>query len=71
MEKNRIEEIVKQVLCNPQVSYPSISYKITDVAHGSSDDSYTSEYIDMGDFKRYLVRLQERLIYRLSHDKED
>lgn len=61
MKKERVEEIIKQVLHNPQVRFPPISYKITDVGAG-----YSSEYIDVEDFKHYLEHLEHQLISRLS-----
>ena len=62
MSKNK--EIIKQVFHNPQVAHPPISYKITDV---SIKGNYTSEYIDIGDFKKFLVKLEKQLIYRLDN----
>jgi hypothetical protein len=64
MPKERIAEIIQQVIRNPQVSFPPISYRITDIGVGGED--YTSEYIDMGDFKSYLDRLEKQLVSRLS-----
>jgi hypothetical protein len=64
MRKERIEEVIKQVLYNPQISYPPISYKITDVSHMGED--YTSSYMDEGDFKKYLERLEKQLVSRLT-----
>lgn len=67
MNEERIKEIVKQVLFNPQVTNPPISYTITD--HYYTDDkSYTSEYIDKGDFEKYLKRLEEQLVYRFNSE---
>ena len=66
MKKKRIKEIIKQIIHNPQVTPPAISYKITDVSH-LEGKSYTSEYIDKGDFKRYLKDLEKQLIYRLTN----
>lgn len=64
-----ISEIVKQVLFNPQVTHPAISYKVTDV--GIVDDEYSSDYIDVRDFNSYLNRLEKQLIDRLvSQQKE-
>lgn len=63
MSNEKIKEAIHQVLYNPQVSYPPISYKITDV---SIEKDYSSEYIDIGDFKKYLSRLEEQLISRLT-----
>ena len=60
MEKE-LEKIIEQVLYNPQVSYPPVSYKITDVS-----ENYKSEYIDKGDFDCYLKRLKIQLIFRLK-----
>lgn len=62
MPNERIEEIIKQVINKPQVSFPPVSYKITDMSSGG----YTAEYIDMGDFKKYVERLEKQLIYRLN-----
>ena len=63
-----IEKIIHQVFHNPQVTFPPISYTITD--HGNtSDDTYTSEYIDHADFKDFLVRLEKQLIARLAAPK--
>ena len=59
------EEIIKQVFHKPQVAPPPISYKITDVMDGGKEE-YTSEYIDVGDFKRYLKDLEQQLIRRLK-----
>lgn len=59
---NNMEEIIKQVLYNPQVSYPPISYTIT----SEGVEPYTAKYIDEGDFKKYLKRLEKQLIDRLS-----
>lgn len=56
-----VEGIVKQVLHNPQVSHPPISYQIIDRA-----DGYDSEYIDVEDFRSYLKRLEDQLVYRLG-----
>ena len=64
MEKIKIEEIIKQVLYNPQVSYPALSYVIEDK---NGEDSYKSEYIDIEDFKKYLERLEKQLIIRLTN----
>jgi SPX domain protein involved in polyphosphate accumulation len=69
MKDERIKEIIKQVLFNPQTAYPAISYKITDVAsdmYEDYDDSYTSQYIDIEDFKLYLERLEKQLVSRLT-----
>ncbi len=62
MEKTRVEEIIKQVLFNPQVSRPSVSYAIED----KSEDGYSSEYIDVKDFDIYLERLEKQLVSRLT-----
>lgn len=62
MKKERIEEIVHQVLYNPQVSYPPISYEITD----KSSEDYTSEYMDKRDFMTFLERLEAQLVSRFS-----
>lgn len=67
MNKERIKEIINQVLYNPQVTNPVISYTITDHSH-TEDKSYTSEYIDKGDFEKYLKRLEKQLIDRLSSE---
>lgn len=67
MEKERIAEIVNEVLFNPQVSYPGISYVITDVVHLSPEDSYKSRYMDEQDFELYLKRLEKQLILRLTN----
>lgn len=64
MTKEQIEAIIKQILYNPQVSYPPISYTITDE---SGDEPYHSQYIDMGDFHSYLERLEKQLISRLTN----
>ena len=63
MEGEKIAEIIKQVLNNPQIANPPISYKITDV---SSKINYSSEYIDIADFKKFLNRLEKQLIVRLT-----
>ena len=60
-----VGEIINQVLCNPQVSYPPISYSITAYDH-SDDENYVSEYIDRADFDSYLKRLESQLISRLT-----
>lgn len=62
MSENK--EIIKQVFHNPQVSHPPISYKITDIENGG--DGYKSEYIDVADFRSYLIRLEKQLIFRLT-----
>lgn len=62
------EKIIKQVFRNPQVQMPPISYKITDVGINKNKD-YTSEYIDVGDFKSFLDRLEKQLIYRFRDKK--
>lgn len=59
-----IPEIIKQVLYNPQVSYPPISYRIKDTEYDGQ--GYESEYIDIKDFKRYLKRLEQQLNFRLK-----
>ena len=56
------QEIIKQVFYNSQVSFPPISYKITD----TGKESYTSEYIDVEDFKKYLIRLEKQLSFILE-----
>ncbi len=61
-----MEEIVKQVLYNPQVAYPPISYEITDISNTGASENYKSQYIDINDFKSYLERLEKQLVYRLS-----
>lgn len=66
MEKKEIEEIIKQVLYNPQVTNPAISYIITDVKIGDKGEDYVSEYIDVGDFNRYVKDLERQLVYRLT-----
>lgn len=60
-----IKKIIKQVLFNPQVAFPPISYRITDKS-GGVDGDYTSNYIDKKDFERYLKDLEKQLIYRLT-----
>lgn len=62
----KAEEIIKQVFHNPQVAHPPISYRITDVDTCDEENSYTSEYIDVGDFKSFLDRLEKQLIYRFK-----
>ena len=62
MAKERIIEIIKQVLHNPQVSPPPISYTITE----EGTDEYTSKYIDIRDFESYIERLEKQLIYRFT-----
>lgn len=57
------EEIIKQVLYNPQVTKPPISYSITSK---DAQDDYTSDYIDVADFDSYVKRLEAQLIYRLK-----
>lgn len=57
-----IPEIIHQVLFNPQVSYPPATYSITD----KGEANYTSDYIDVEDFRLYLRRLEEQLIKRLK-----
>ena len=52
MKKEELKKIIKQVIYNPQVSFPPISYKITDVSH-TNRESFTSEYIDI--MERVLV----------------
>lgn len=66
MEKEEIEKIIKQVLYNPQVTNPPISYKITDVSNNFKNNDYTSEYMDVKDFERYLADLEKQLVYRLT-----
>lgn len=61
-----MEEIIKKVLYNPQVSHPPISYEIADIANTSDEKSYKSQYIDIKDFQEYLKRLEKQLIYRLK-----
>jgi hypothetical protein len=63
MEK--VTEIIKQVIHNPQVSRPPISYVITDKSSYYKGD-YTAEYIDKGDFDSYLEELEKQLIFRLK-----
>lgn len=63
MEKEKIEEIIKQVLYNPQVSYPPISYSITDK---DPTGDYESEYIDIQDFHIYIKSLGKQLVKRLT-----
>ena len=58
------KKIIKQVFHNPQVSHPPISYKITD--KGTGEGTYTSEYIDVKDFKHFLIRLEKQLVIRLD-----
>lgn len=62
MEKEKIIEIIKQVLHNPQVSAPPISYTITQ----EGEEPYTSKYIDIGDFESFIERLEKQLIYRIN-----
>ena len=57
-------DIIKQVLHNPQVSPPALSYKITDMG----SEGYTSEYIDKKDFDLYVKRLEKTLLYRLENN---
>lgn len=63
MEKGKLQEIIKQVLYNPQVSFPPISYRITDFG---GEEEYTSAYMDVKDFNRYRERLEAQLISRLA-----
>lgn len=58
------EQIIKQVLHNPQVTPPPISYTITD--HDCTGDDYKSQFIDIADFNDYLARLEAQLLYRLQ-----
>lgn len=58
-------KIIKQVFHNPQVYPPPISYKIADVDTAGGKD-YTSKYIDVKDFEKYLKRLEKQLIFRLK-----
>ncbi len=64
MEKERVIEIIKQVIHNPQVSTPPISYEITDFGN---QKKYSSQYIDIADFKSYLERLEKQLINRIKN----
>lgn len=66
MKEEKLVEIIKQVIHNPQVSYPPISYEIKDCATGA-EEGYTSKYIDKEDFDLFMKRLEERLIIRLTH----
>lgn len=66
MKEERLKEIIKQVLYNPQVVSPAISYEITDKGAGDKGEDYTSKYIDIGDFKRYVKDLEKQLIFRLK-----
>lgn len=63
MEKQRVENIIKQVLWNPQVTYPPVSYTIT----SEGTEPYTAKYIDIGDFNSFLDRLEKQLISRLTN----
>ena len=64
MTNEQIKKAIHQVLYNPQVSYPPTSYAITEKG-GIAQDEYSSEYMDIEDFKSYLKRLEEQLISRL------
>ena len=64
--ETEIKKIIKQVLYNPQVSYPPISYGITDF---STDKKYISKYMDETDFHNYLERLEQQLVFRLKDIK--
>lgn len=63
MEEEKLKEIIKQILYNPQVTPPPISYSITSK---EVDGDYTADYIDIGDFNSYLKRLEAQLIFRLK-----
>lgn len=62
MSEEIVKEIIKQVLFNPQVNYPPISYKIEELGI----EPYKSQYIDKEDFESYLKRLEKQLIMRLT-----
>lgn len=67
MKKMLNQTIVHQVLYNPQVSYPPISYIIEDKAVvDRKGGGYRAKYIDKGDFDDYLERLEIQLNYRLN-----
>ncbi len=66
MEREELKKIIKQVIYNPQVLRPPITYRITDVDNTGRIKGYTSNYIDEGDFDGYLERLEAQLIYRLA-----
>lgn len=57
-----IKAVVKQVIRNPQVVPPAISYTIKD--HGC--EGYTSKYIDVDCFNRYKKDLEKVLVSRLK-----
>jgi len=63
--EKEVMKIIKEVIHNPQVSLPAISYKITDVDN-MNEQSYTSEYIDKRDFKSYLKRLEAQIKFRFK-----
>lgn len=60
LTNKKIKEIIKQVLYNPQVSLPPVTYRIKD-----NSAEYESEYVDILDVKSYLKRLEQQLLFRL------
>lgn len=66
MNNERLKEVIKQVLYNPQVISPPISYEIIDKGCGDKGEDYTSKYMDVKDFDRYVKDLEKQLIYRLK-----
>jgi len=65
--EKKIRDTIKQVLHNPQVTYPPTSYTIIERGHGEDKD-YKSDYIDKEDFKRFMKDLEKQLMYRFSQD---
>ncbi len=64
MTKEKVIEIIRQVIHNPQVSPPPISYEIKDYA----EEGYISKYIDVGDFDRYMENLEEAITRRITNE---
>lgn len=65
MKPEQIIEIIKQVIHNPQVSPPPITYSITE--KNVTIPEYTSDYIDVDDFKSFMERLEKQLISRFNN----
>ncbi len=66
MTKEKLKEMVNQIIHNPQVSYPPVSYMITDINHTDEGNTYTSSYIDTRDFDDFLRRLEKQFISRID-----
>ena len=68
MNKEKIIEVIKQVIHNPQVLPPPITYTITQ-NRILDDENYTADYIDKGDFDSFMKRFEKQLIYRINNLK--